>query len=101
MDKQAQRSFGKFIQALMEKYLQRDNRKWVVLLLASTLALIWRLTDLVYEEITGVYGITRGGFVLLGTGAAILELVIILACVIGMWIAIKHLVRKRPTDHSG
>ena len=74
--------------------------KWFVLLLISTPVLIWRLIDFTYEMVNG-FGMARGGFVLQGADAVIIELVIILGCIVLIWIAITSIIRLHLSKSSG
>jgi len=67
--------------------------KWLVVLIVSALVLIWRLIDFAREMIDGEFGMNRGGFLLMGTGAKIIELIIIFACIVLIGYAIVNLAR--------
>jgi hypothetical protein len=84
----------------MRKHFLKANYKWFVLLLVSTLVLIWRLIDFSYDSVNG-FAMTRGGFVLKGAGAAIIELVIILGCIVFIWLVITNIVRLYLSKPSG
>ncbi len=67
--------------------------KWFVLLLVSSLVLIWRLMDFVYEATKEDFHMTRAGFELSGSDAEVIELLIILGSIVLIWKAIINLVR--------
>ena len=71
----------------------QPGMKWLVVLIVSTLVLIWRLIDFARETIDGEFGMNRGGFLLMGTGAKIIELIIIFVCIAVIGYAIVNLVR--------
>jgi hypothetical protein len=62
------------------------------------LILIWRLVDFTYETVTGGFGMTRIGFEIFGLEAALMELVIILACILLIWKAVTRLGALLPPD---
>lgn len=52
--------------------------KWTVVLIVSSLVLIWRVLDFVYEAIGEDFHMTRGGFSLSGPVAEIVEMLFII-----------------------
>jgi hypothetical protein len=65
--------------------------KWALLLFASSLLVIWRSVDFVYEAVHGAFRFTRGGLGLTGTGAALTEFTIILAALGIAWMSTRKL----------
>jgi hypothetical protein len=65
--------------------------KWALLLFVSSLVVIWRSVDFVYEAVHGAFRFTRGGLGLTGTGAALTELSIILAALGVAWMSTRKL----------
>ena len=69
------------------------------LLFLSLLALIWRLSDLVEEAITGTPKMSMGTWIITGVNAVVVQLVIVgvLACIV--FIAYRHM-RQEFTPES-
>ena len=84
---------------VMKKYVLQARIKWFILLLISTLILMWRLIDFVNEVVIEEFQMTRGGFELRGPLVEIIELVIILGSIALMWKAITKLVVSHLTSH--
>jgi len=77
----------------MKKHILKLKLKWFVLLIVSTVVLIWRLIDFAYESADGVFHMTRGGIVLWGSDAEIIEIAMILGNILIIWKSITSLVR--------
>jgi uncharacterized membrane protein len=80
--------------------MRKLSLKWFALLLVSSLVLIWRLVDFAYEAANEGFHMTRGGFVLRGPDAGVLQLVIILGSIAIVWNAVTNLVHLHLTNPS-
>jgi hypothetical protein len=71
------------------------------LLFLSLLALIWRLSDLVEEAITGTPKMSMGTWIITGVNAVVVQLVIVgvLACIV--FIAYRHMRREFTPGSKG
>jgi hypothetical protein len=73
--------------------------KWLVLLLTSTLVLVWRTTDFIFEAVHEGFHMTRCGLAVWGADAEVLQLMIILVCIALIWKAIKRLAALQAAPH--
>lgn len=78
----------------------RSKFKWYILLLVSSVVLIWRLLDFVYEAVNEGVHMTRGGFALQGAAAEVIEVAIILGSLALTWNAITNLMHLHLTNSS-
>ena len=65
--------------------------KWVTILAVSTIILILRVIDFVFEAIGHNYHMTRFGLDIMGTNAFVIQLAIIFASAFLMWKALEKL----------
>jgi len=75
------------------KYMLRSKLNWYAVLLGSSLVLVWRLIDFVYEAADGGHQMTRVGLALKGRDAEVIELAIILGSILLIWKAISNILR--------
>lgn len=81
--------------------MPRSKLKWYVLLFVSSLVLVWRLVDFADEVAYDGFHMTRGGFELEGSGAGVIEVAIILACIALIGKALKNLLRLQSAKKKG
>lgn len=77
----------------MKKHMLKTRLKWIVLLLVSSLVLIWRSVDFTNEAVNEGFHMTRGGIALWGGDAEVIQIIIILGSLAFIWKAIVNLVR--------
>ena len=78
----------------------KSKLKGSVLLLISSLVLVWRVMDYAIEAANEGFHMTRGGFVLRGVDAQIIEIVVILSIIALIWMVLTNLVQLNLTNPS-